>query len=179
MDKEFELLSQNLAHNLIDLRQRRNLTQVALAQLVHVPRSTIANLESGLGNPSLTNLARLSAALHISIEKLLTPKTAVCKLISAIDIPLQTRGQGLVEVFTLLPENLPNMNIERLEIESGGAMKGTPHAIGTKEYFHCIQGEMTINVLGNIFAVKKGDVLAFPGDVNHSYFNKGKSLAIG
>jgi quercetin dioxygenase-like cupin family protein len=121
----------------------------------------------------------LSAALHITIEKLLTSKTAVCKLIAAKDIPMQTRGQGMVEVFTLLPENLPNMDIERLQIESGGLMKGTPHSAGTKEYFHCIQGEVTINVLGNIFVVKKGDVLTFPGDVNHSYSNKGKTLAIG
>lgn len=179
MNKEFEILSHNLAHNLIELRQRRNLTQAALAKLVKVPRSTIANLESGLGNPSLTNLARLSAALHITIEKLLTSKTAVCKLISAKDIPMQTRAQGMVEVYTLLPENLPNMDIERLQIESGGVMKGTPHSAGTKEYFHSIQGEVTINVLGNVFVVKKGDVLTFPGDVNHSYSNKGKTIAIG
>ncbi|MBC7715075.1 MAG: helix-turn-helix transcriptional regulator [Rhizobacter sp.] len=179
MDKEFELLSHNLAHNLIELRQRRNLTQEALAKLVNVPRSTIANLESGVGNPSLTNLARLSAALHITIEKLLTPQTAVCKLIPAKDVPVEIRGQGTVEVYTLLPENLPNMDIERIEIESGGLMKGTPHPRGTKEYFHCIQGEMTINILGNIFVVKKGDVLAFPGEVNHSYKNSGKTRAIG
>lgn len=179
MDKEFELLSQNLAHNLIELRQRRNLTQEALAKLVKVPRSTIANLESGEGNPSLTNLARLSAALHIPIENLLTPKVAVCKLIEAKDIPVQLRGQGLVEVYKLLPENLPNMDIDRIEVESGGIMKGTPHPGGTKEYFHCIQGEMTVTVLGNSYVVKKGDVLAFPGEVNHSYRNFGKAKAIG
>lgn len=179
MDKDFELLSHNLAHNLLELRQRRNLTQEALARLVNVPRSTIANLESGVGNPSLTNLAKLSAALHIPIEKLLTPQTAVCKLIPAKEVEVEKRGQGMVEVYKLLPENLPNMDIDRIEVQSGGVMKGTPHSSGTKEYFHCIQGEMTVNVLGNIFIVKKGDVLAFPGEVNHSYANKGKILAIG
>ncbi len=179
MDKEFELLSHNLAHNLLELRQRRNLTQEALAKLVGVPRSTIANLESGVGNPSLTNLARLSAALHIPIEKLLTPQDIICKLIPADEVTVQTRSQGAVLIYKLLPDALPNMDIDRIEIEPGAQMKGTPHPSGTKEYFHCIQGEMTVTILGNTYVVKKGDVLAFPGEVNHVYVNKGKGLAVG
>ena len=179
MDKEFELLSHNLAHNLLELRQRRSRTQEALAKLVGLPRSTIANLESGLGNPSLTNLARLSAALHIPIDNLLTPQEVVCKHISATDVPVQVRMQGAVQIYKLLPDSLPNMEIDRIEIEPDAQMKGSPHSSGTKEYFHCLQGEMTVNVLGNSYVVKKGDVLAFPGETNHSYVNKGRSLAIG
>ena len=179
MDKEFELLSHNLAHNLLELRQRRGLTQEALAKLVGLPRSTIANLESGVGNPSLTNLARLSAALHIPIDKLLTPQEVVCRFVAAADVPVQLRAQGSVMIYKLLPDSLPSMDIDRIEIESGSQMKGIPHASGTKEYFHCIQGEMTVNVLGNLYVVKKGDVLAFPGEANHTYSNKGKTLAIG
>lgn len=179
MDKEFELLSHNLAHNLLELRQRRGLTQEALAKLVGLPRSTIANLESGLGNPSLTNLARLSAALHIPIDKLLTPQEVVCRYIPAEEIPVQIRTQGAVQIYKLLPDSLPNMEIDRIEIEPNAQMKGTPHSSGTKEYFHCIQGEMTVNVLGSVYVVKKGDVLAFPGEANHTYANKARSLAIG
>lgn len=179
MDKDFEALSHHLAHNLLELRQRRNLTQEALAKLVGLPRSTIANLESGGGNPSLSNLARLSAALHIPIEQLLTPQEIVCKLISAEDIPVQLRSQGNVHLYKLLPDPLPNMDIDRLEVEVGAQMKGTPHPAGTKEYFHCIQGEMTVSVLGVQYKVKKGDVLAFPGQVNHTYINQGRTLAIG
>lgn len=179
MDIEFRGLAQNLAHNLTDLRQRRNLTQDALAKLVGLPRSTIANLESGEGNPSLSNLARLSSSLQIPIENLLTPKRAVCKLIIAADVPIQERAQGQVKIYKLLPDNLPNMDIDRIEIQPGGQMKGIPHPAGTKEYFHCLQGEMTVSVLGNQYVVKKGDVLAFPGETNHLYLNKGKALAVG
>lgn len=179
MDNEFIVFSQNLAHNLLELRQRRNITQEALAKLVGLPRSTIANLESGEGNPSLTNLARLSAALHIPIDKLLTPQNIVCKLIPSDEVVVQMRSSGAVQIYKLLPDALPNMDIDRIEIEEGGLMKGTPHQSGTKEYFHCIQGEMTVSVLGQMYVVKKGDVLAFPGEVNHIYSNKGKTKAIG
>ena len=179
MDQKHEALAQNLAHNLVELRQRRNLTQSALAKLVDVPRSTIANLESGNGNPSLTNLARLSTALHTPIDQLLAPQRTVCTLISAADIPIQERSQGLVKVYKLLPDNLPNMEIDRIEIQPGGQMKGIPHTPGTKEYFHCIQGDITVKISGENYTAKKGDVLAFPGQIAHTYINNGKTLGIG
>lgn len=179
MEKDFDALAKNLAYNLIELRQKRNLTQDGLAKMVGVPRSTIANLESGDGNPSLMNLAKLSAALHISIEQFLVPRRAICQLIKAEDVPVQMRSQGAVEVFKLLPDPYPNMAVDRFEIKPGAQMKGIPHTTGTKEYFHCTQGEFTVNVLGESFSVKKGDVFAFPGEVNHTYINPGKTVAIG
>jgi quercetin dioxygenase-like cupin family protein len=108
------------------------------------------------------NLAKLSAALHISIEQFLVPRRAICQLIKAEDVPVQMRSQGAVEVFKLLPDPYPNMAVDRFEIKPGAQMKGIPHTTGTKEYFHCTQGEFTVNVLGESFSVKKGDVFAFP-----------------
>lgn len=179
MDKEFEPLARHLANNLMELRSRRNLTQQALANLVDVPRSTIANLESGNGNPSLSNLARLSAALHTPIDQLLLPQRAICTLIDAKDIPTVDRSHGQVKVYKLLPDSLPNMEIDRIEIQPGAQMKGIPHATGTKEYLHCIEGEITVSVLGEHFKVLKGDVLAFPGEVGHIYINSGKKVSVG
>jgi XRE family transcriptional regulator, regulator of sulfur utilization len=179
MENDFEALAKNLAHNLIELRQKRNLTQVGLAKLVHLPRSTIANLESGDGNPSLINLAKLSAALSISIEQLLVPQRATCQLIEAQDIPVQERSLGMVKIYKLLPDPIPKMKVDRIELKPGAQMKGIPHTSGTKEYFHCIQGEITVSVLSQKYQVKRGDVFAFPGEVNHSYVNNGKFLAVG
>jgi DNA-binding XRE family transcriptional regulator len=48
----------HLARNLVSLRHTRSLTQDALAKAAAVPRSTIANLESGDGNPSLVVSSR-------------------------------------------------------------------------------------------------------------------------
>lgn len=179
MEHGFEALAKNLAHNLVELRQKRNLTQVGLAKLVNLPRSTIANLESGEGNPSLVNLAKLSAALSISIEQLLVPQRAICRLIDSTDIPVQERSQGAIKVYKLLPDSIPNMELDRIELRPGAQMKGIPHSSGTKEYFHCIQGEVTVSVFSQKYIVRKGDVFAFPGEANHNYINSGKTLAVG
>src|SRR5216117_3262497 len=57
----------HLARNLLSLRHARGLTQDALAKSAGVPRSTIANLESGGGNPSLTVLVKVAGRLGVRI----------------------------------------------------------------------------------------------------------------
>ena len=41
-----------------------------------------------------------------------------------------------------------------------------------------LQGEVTVHVAGERFLVKRGAVLAFPGDQAHSYRNSGSGAAI-
>lgn len=176
---QLESLSSNLAQNLIELRQRRTLTQSSLAKLVGVPRSTIANIESGRGNPSLANLARISSALQTPIDELLSKKRAICTIMTAAETPMQERGHGQVKIFKLLPEKSATTNIERFEIAPGGILKGTPHLPGTKEYLHCHQGELTLRLGAEEYLVRKGDTIAFPGQLPHSYLNLGKTGGIG
>jgi transcriptional regulator with XRE-family HTH domain len=60
----------HLSRNLVSLRHSRALTQEALAKSAAVPRSTIANLESGTGNPSLVVLVKVANALGVPIDEL-------------------------------------------------------------------------------------------------------------
>ncbi len=176
---DFDSLSRNLAERIIDLRARRGMTQADLAKLADVPRSTIANLESGTGNPSLINLAKISSALSTSIEMLLTSPVALVKKIPADQVKSVSRSAGEVTVVKLLPDPVPGMEIDKIEINPGARMRGIPHASGTKEYLHCLQGEIAITIAGEIYQITKGDVLAFPGEIHHSYENVGKAKAIG
>lgn len=176
---EFEPLSKNLARRIHELRNSRSLTQADLAKAANVPRSTIANLESGTGNPSLINLAKISTALNTSIEMLLTSPKAQVRLIPSEMVKSIVRAQGEVTIMKLLPDPIPGMEIDKIELNFGAKMRGIPHASGTKEYLHCLQGEFNINISGEIFHVNKGDVLVFPGEIHHSYENSGKGKAIG
>src|SRR5437868_11009468 len=71
MDKP-ERVASHLARNLSSLRHARGLTQSALAKAAGVPRSTIANLESGGGNPSLAVLVKVATALRAPIDALVS-----------------------------------------------------------------------------------------------------------
>ncbi len=179
MELSYDVLSKNLSLHILELRKKRKLTQAALAKLAKIPRSTLANMECGTGNPSLQNLTKICSALQVPFEELLATPRSRTKLITKADIPFNKRSSGNVMVYKLLPDPIPGMAIDRVELEPGARMGGVPHSTGSKEYLHCVQGEMTVSVSGESFTVKAGDVLAFPGDSAHSYHNKGTSKAIG
>src|SRR4051812_25027124 len=119
-------IPQYLSENLTQLRRKKRLSQSQLARLAGVPRSTLTHMESGSGNPSLNNLVRLSAALQVGIEELLSRPRNECELREAATIPLQRRSQGKVLVFKLLPEKVRGLEVDRMELEPGASMAGHP-----------------------------------------------------
>lgn len=169
--------SRNLALNLASLRTTLNLSQQQLAANAGIPRSTVTNIESGAANPSLDNLIRLSAALGVGIEELIAEPREECVLIPADRVPVRERSRGKVRVHDLLPERIKGFHIERLELEPGASMRGTPHVTGTKEYLHTTVGTVIVVVAGRMYSVGTGALLAFPGAQPHSYINRGKRQA--
>lgn len=178
MANELNDVSKYLSLSMVALRRKQGLTQAELARRAQIPRSTVTHLESGEGNPSLSNLARIAAALRVSIEELLARPRASCKLIRAHEMPKQRRAQGVALIYKLLPDAIPGMEMDRMEIDAGARMGGVPHVGGTKEYLTVIQGEVTVRVAGEAYRVTAGDVFAFPGDQAHSYQNGGSIKAI-
>ena len=174
-----DTLSVHLAANLRFLRQRRDLTQAQLAKLCGVPRSTIGQLESGSGNPTLSVLARIAAALSLSIEELLSAPHARCAVFPRGSLPVLARGKAGATVQKLLPDAIPGMEIDRIELSPGGRLTGVPHRPGTREYLCCEKGRITLWTEGEKHVLSAGDVAAFQGDQPHSYQNEGDAPAIG
>ena len=160
----------HLARNLVSLRHVRGVTQQALAATAGVPRSTVSNLESGEGNPSLTVLIKIARALGAPIDELLSPPHAKVRRWSVGDLASRNRGRG-VAIRPLVPEPVPDEIMEVMDFAPGAVMAGTPHLPGTREFFSCLDGRVTIFVAGEGHELSAGDVLGFPGNVRHSYRN--------
>jgi XRE family transcriptional regulator, regulator of sulfur utilization len=165
------LAARNLARNLAALRHARALTQDALAKSAGVPRSTIANLESGDGNPSLAVLIKVASALGVPLDELLASPRAKVRKWESADVPTHSRGMGLT-IRQLVPEPVPDGILETMTFAPSSSMRGTPHLPGTREYFTCLEGRVTIFVAGDRNDLAAGDVLAFPGNLPHSYRNE-------
>jgi transcriptional regulator with XRE-family HTH domain len=176
MDTDGELASR-LARNVKQLREARGLTQQQIAKLADVPRATWAHLESGAANPTLGILHRAALALQVSIEELISAPRAACRLYAKGTLP--TRSPAHVLVRKLLPDPIPGMEIDRIEIAPAGRMTGVPHTPGTREYLTCESGEMLLVVSGERFHLATGDVAVFRGDQRHSYHNPGTRPAVG
>ena len=158
------------ARNLASLRHTRALTQGALAKAAKLPRSTVASLESGQGNPSLTVLVKVAQALGVPIDELLASPRAMVRRWPAAEVALRSKGRG-VTIRELVPEPVPDEMMEVMDFAPGGLMGGTPHLPGTREFFTCLDGHVNLTVAGEKYELTQGDVLAFPGNLPHSYQN--------
>jgi transcriptional regulator with XRE-family HTH domain len=174
MGNESTIVSGHLARNMFNLRQVRSLSQGDLSSLSGLPRSTVTHIESGSGNPSLRNLIKLANALRVSIEELLAPPRSEVHLVRSVDLPSTTKSKGAVRITQLLPDSIPGMSIERVEIEGGGRLVGAPHVRNSKEYITVLGGGREISVAGQTHRLMAGDVLAYPGDQPHHYDNVGR-----
>ncbi|MFT7580230.1 MAG: transcriptional regulator with XRE-family HTH domain [Myxococcota bacterium] len=169
--------SRHLATNLKHLRILQGLTQLQAASRADVPRPTWTGLESGAGNPTLSVLVRVAAALNVSVDELIGPPRAECQLFRAADLPTKERRD--VTIRALLPEALVGLQLERLAFGPHGSMRGQPHTTGTREYLTCERGRIELAVAGQRFELGPGDVVVFRGDQKHGYRNlsDGQSIA--
>ncbi len=169
-DPDARAAASHLARNMASLRHARTLTQEGLAKAAAVPRSTIANLESGAGNPSLVVLVKVAGALGVPIDELLASPRALVRHWLAAEVAARNQGRG-VHIRGLVPEPVQGETTEVMEFEPGAVMGGTPHLPGTREFFTCLDGRVNLMVAGDRYPLSEGDVLAFPGNLPHSYHN--------
>src|SRR5262245_12426442 len=167
-----------LGRNVRQLREARGLTQAQSAKLAEIPRATWANMESGAANPTLAVLHRVASALQVSIEELITSPRAACQFFPKGSLPSRVRN-GNVTVRRLLPDAIPGMEIDRMDLPAGATMIGVPHTPGTREFLTCESGEIVLRAAGERWTLKAGDVLAFRGDQKHAYHNPGARPAVG
>lgn len=110
-----------LAVHLKRLREAQGLSQAAVAEQSGVPRPTIAHLESGQANPTLSVVLRVARTLGVSIDSLVLPEQSPIVVLGPRTLP-QKRG-GKVKGVELLPAGtLREPSVERLELRPGGRL---------------------------------------------------------
>jgi transcriptional regulator with XRE-family HTH domain len=166
-----------LARNVAQLRETRGLTQQQMAKLAGLPRATWAHLESGHANPTLTVLNRAAAALQVSIEELIGAPRSAAKHYPVGQLPTRTRGTVVIR--KLLPDRIPGMEIDRMDLPPRARMTGVPHVAGTTEYLTCERGAIVLVASGESWTLSEGDVVVFRGDQRHSYANPADRAAVG
>ncbi len=162
-------IPQILATNITTLRYLRGVTQEQLAKKAMIPRSTLTHFESGSGNPSLKNLIRVADALEVGVDELLSPSISSVCLLSNDEINFKEKNG--VKIYNLLTTPIKGLSLERFEFQGNDGFTGSPHLKGSKEYFTVVSGKAQVQVSGEEFSVKQGEVLIFTGDSAHSYRN--------
>ncbi|NBW80362.1 helix-turn-helix domain-containing protein [bacterium] len=169
-----------LAANMKNLRKELGLSQEQLSDRSGVPRSTIASLERGEGNPTLLVLMGIARGFGVSITELLVQRQPRATLFkseqhSRMSYPLEAGDDpkmstnSVIETLRLTPMQARHLVIEQVTLNAGQQIVSSPHAAGTEEYFFLAEGNCDVEVCGEIFTVSQGDLLRFDGDQKHVY----------
>ncbi|MFJ6760029.1 MULTISPECIES: helix-turn-helix domain-containing protein [unclassified Streptomyces] len=172
---DLEELTQALARNLKRWRGERGFTLDGLAARAGVSRGMIIQIEQARTNPSVGTTVKLADALGVSITTLLdhdrTPQVRVVLPGQGVRMWSSPAGSGASMLLGDDRRGPVEMWIYRLEPGDGTA--SDPHPAGTFEMLHVTEGELTLEVDGERYAVPAGGAVSFEANLPHAYRNEG------
>lgn len=151
-------------------RERAGLSLTELARRAGIAKSTLSQLESGTGNPSVETLWALGVALNVPFSRLVDPPRAALRIIRAGQGPA-TYSERADYAATLLSSCPPNArrDIYRVEVQPGQARRSDPHMAGTTEHLVLSSGRALVGPADDPVELHPGDYVSYAGDVAHIF----------
>ena len=151
-------------------RRRAGLSLTEVARRAGIAKSTLSQLESGTGNPSLETLWAICVALDAPFSRLLDPPQPHILLIRADEGPTVSAAEADYQA-TLLAACPPGArrDVYRILAEPGHARASEPHMPGVVEHVVIGAGRALVGVAGEAAELGPGDYIRYPGDVPHVF----------
>jgi len=151
-------------------RERHGISLAELARRAGVAKSTLSQLEAGVGNPSIETLWALARALDVPFGRLVSEPERAVTVIRAGDGPLIAAAGAPVAVRLLASSERRTRNdLYAMTIEPGAARHAEPHLPGTVEHLVVVRGRLRVGPAEALAELRAGDYGRFPGDVPHVY----------
>jgi transcriptional regulator with XRE-family HTH domain len=163
-----------LAVNLKDQREARGLTQQELSDRSGVPRPTLAHLESGQGNPTLSVLIKVAAALGTGIEALVSASRPKVRVVTRGDVPVEARGG--VELRSLGMDL--GIGFERWELQRGAKLERGAGRNGERRVVVCESGELSITVGPTEHRLRAGEVAVIDAAARPAFESRGRGISV-
>ncbi len=151
-------------------RERAGISLAELARRAGLAKSTLSQLETGTGNPSIETLWSLGVALGIPFSRLIEPPPAPVRVIRHGE-GTRLRADRADLVATLLATGAPHTrrDIYLMELEPGEPREAEAHIPGSVEHVVVGAGRLKAGPSGEPVELAPGDYVAFPGDAPHHY----------
>lgn len=141
-----------------------------LARRAGIAKSTLSQLESGTGNPSVETLWALGVALGVPFTKLVDPPSPQVRVIRAGRAPLvrSEKSPFGAALLASCPTGA-RRDLYVLELEPGAARRAEAHIPGTVEHLVVTSGRIRVGPVEKLTELAPGDYISFSGDVPHRY----------
>lgn len=157
-----------------DRREALGLTQQELSERSGVPRPTLAHLESGQGNPTLTVLIKVAAALGVGIEALVASKADKVRVIAGSAVTRELRAG--VELRSLAVD--VGVGFERWELPRGTRLERGAGRSGERRVVVCESGELSIAVGQLEHRLRPSDVAVIEAGARPAFESRGRGVSI-
>lgn len=159
-----------IAASLRTERVRAGLSLTEVARRAGLAKSTLSQLESGTGNPSLETLWALCVALEIPFSRLVAVSRPPVQVIRAGEGPAVGSEQSDYRA-TLLAASPPGArrDVYSVAAEPGPQRSSTPHPPGVVEHVVISAGRALVGIADEPVELSPGDYICYPADVPHVF----------
>ncbi|MHA3105262.1 helix-turn-helix domain-containing protein [Acinetobacter sp. ANC 3791] len=163
-----------VSDNLKRLREQHQLSQQQLADQSGVSRRTIAGLESGEMNISLTKLAAIASVLQVSFAELVSSPTAKNPHIHRVKTWQSANGNSFAELHCSAPAPAQQqVELWTWSLASGDVYQAEADPEGWSELLYIVQGSLTLTLDGVQHLLSAGSSFVYASSVPYSYANFG------
>ncbi|MDR0191026.1 XRE family transcriptional regulator [Pseudomonas yamanorum] len=151
-------------------RQLAGLSLTELAKRAGVAKSTLSQLESGIGNPSIETLWSLATAMGLQVTRFFEQPQQHLRVIRANE-GLTTYAETGHYAATLLADCPAGMrrDIYRLKVQPGEVRLSQPHPAGTVEHVVLCSGSANIGPANEPVLLYAGDYISYLANAPHVF----------
>jgi len=151
-------------------RERHGISLAELARRAGIAKSTLSQLESGAGNPSVETLWALAVVLDVPFSRLVDPPATPVHVVRAADRPV-LRSERAPFTSALLAACPPGArrDLHLMTAEPGPVREAQPHIAGAIEHMVVTAGRWRAGPVGAEVDLEPGDYLRFSADQPHRY----------
>lgn len=173
-------VSGQLGQTIQRLRKAYNLSLGELSEQSGVAKSIISSIERNETNPTLSTIWRLSQALDTTIDKVLaeTDDEPFIEHVLPKAIPVLTSEDGKCTL-TIVGwiETVDWVQWYDFFAEPGGVLESEGHQRGSVEHLSVLEGELEVEVDGEVRRARAGEILRYRSDREHVIRNLGAGPA--
>ncbi|WP_411815707.1 helix-turn-helix domain-containing protein [Gordonia sp. SND2] len=152
-------------------RARAGISLAELARRAGIGKSTLSQLESGEGNPSVETLWALSVALGIQFSALVDAPRPTVEVIRLGEGATISAGEADHYSATLLSaaRHGTRRDAYLIRAEPGRPRVSEPHARGVVEHVVLCSGRASVGPTEAPVELSPGDYVNYPGDIEHIF----------
>ena len=160
-----------VAANVRTLRTQAHMTLAELATAANLGKSTLAQLESGKGNPSVETLWAIAAALEVPFARVVDDARPALQVVRAADVPPMHSAEtpGWAGRLLTASHGRGTFDLYALDLDQGAVRHAEPHHAGVLEHLVVVVGRLRAGPEDGPVLLEQGDMVTFAADVPHLY----------